>query len=95
MWHLDPSSRLATRHGPKIKGAVPHWGMDPHLTQCLRQYQVDPSSRLATTDMGRKLGAAVPLLGEAGSPCNIMLPGPSPTQVQSRILSMQPFDDNT
>ena len=51
--------------------------LGPYLTQCglgrdLRPYQVikwylDPSSRfgLATTDIGRKLGAAVPrLLGE-------------------------------
>ena len=45
--------------------------MGAHLTQCdqgrdLPPYQVDldPPNRLATTDMGRKLGAAVPLLGE-------------------------------
>jgi len=27
------------------------------------QWHIDPSSRLATTDIGRKLGRAVPLLG--------------------------------
>ena len=53
--------------------AVPLSGgeeMGPHLTQCgwaetyLRtKRHVDPSSRLTTTDMGRKVGAVVPLFG--------------------------------
>jgi len=53
--------------------AVPLSGgeeMGPHLTQCgwaetyLRtKRHLDSSSRLATTDMGRNLGAALPLLG--------------------------------
>ena len=36
------------------------------------KWHLDPSSRLATIDMGRKVGrgAAVPLLVGAGSPCN-------------------------
>jgi len=36
-WHLDPSSRLATTHGPKVGAAVPpFWGGDLVLrvTQC-------------------------------------------------------------
>jgi len=42
--------------------------------------------RLATTDMGRKVEGAVPLMGEAGSPCNTMWPaGPRPTFVPSGI----------
>jgi len=42
--------------------------------------------RLATTDMGRKLGA-VPLWGRrAGFPSNTMWPGPRPTSVPSGIL---------
>jgi len=72
-WSIQPFSH--NRHRPKIGGAVPlWWELGPHLTQCrlakvyLRtKCQLDPSSRLATTDMGRKLGAAVPyLLGELG-----------------------------
>jgi len=41
----------------------PFWGLDPHLTQCrlaeayLRtRWHLGPSSRLATIDMGRKVG---------------------------------------
>ena len=43
--------------------------------------------RLATTDMGRKVGAAVSLsVGGAGSPSNTMSPGPRPTSVPTGIL---------
>jgi len=42
--------------------------------------------RLATTDMGRKLGA-VPLWGGAGSPCNTMSPEPTSTSLSSGILT--------
>jgi len=46
--------------------------------------------RLATIDMGRKLGA-VPLLGGGtGSTCNTMRPGPRPTFVPSGILTVWP-----
>ena len=78
-WHLDPFSRLATIDvGRKVGGGllwpvVPFLGrglLGPQLTKCrlgrgLPPYQVafDPSSRLATTVMGRKLGKAVPLWG--------------------------------
>jgi len=46
------------------------------------KWHLDPSSRLATTDMDRKLGS-VPLL--AGG-ANTMWPGPRPTSVSSLIL---------
>jgi len=43
--------------------------------------------RFATVDIGRKVGAAVPLsVGEAGSSSNTMSPGPRPTSVTSGIL---------
>jgi len=42
--------------------------------------------RLATTDMGRKEGAAVPLLGGAGSSSNTMWPGPRSTSIPSGSL---------
>jgi len=52
--------------------------------------------RLSTLDVGRKVGAAVPLLGGgAGSPSNTMWPGSRPTpsyQVASSFI--QPFDYN-
>jgi len=64
-----------------------------HLTQCglgpglyIRiKWHLDPSSRLATIDMGRKLGLC-PFLGGAGSPSNALSPGPTPTFVPSDIL---------
>jgi len=58
----------------KCRAAVPLsvGELGPYLTQCgLRtKSHVDPSSRLATTDMGRKLdgeGKAVTLLGGGGA----------------------------
>jgi len=42
--------------------------------------------RLATIDMGRKLGGAVSLMGGAGSPSNTMWPMPRPTSLLSFIL---------
>ena len=50
------------------------------------KWHLDPSSRLATTDMGRKLGGAVPLIGGAGSPSNAMWPERRPTSMPSFIL---------
>jgi len=49
------------------------------------KWHLDPSSRLATTDMGRKW-AAVPLGVGDGSAFNTMLPGPRITFVPSSIL---------
>jgi len=43
--------------------------------------------RLATIDIGRKLGAVPPFLERgAGSPSTIMWPGPRPTSIPSSIL---------
>jgi len=81
--------------------------VSPHLTQCdwaeaylCTKWHLDPSSRLATTDMGRKSGA-VPLWGEgAGAPSNTLWPGTRPTSVPSGILihpavwSQQTWDEN-
>jgi len=62
--------------GRKLRGGVVsllRGELGPHLTQYgwaeayLRtKWHLDPSSRLATTDMGRKLGA-VPLSGDLGA----------------------------
>ena len=32
-WHLDPSSRLATTHGPKIGGSASLGELGPHLSK--------------------------------------------------------------
>ena len=69
-------------------GAVPPFrerGAGSNLAQCglgrgLPPYQVhlDPSSRLGTIDMGRKLGAVPPFWGRgAGSPSSTVWPGSS------------------
>jgi len=50
------------------------------------KWYLDPSSRLATTDMGRKLGDCAPSGRGAGSPSNTMWPGPRPTTTPSFIL---------
>jgi len=50
------------------------------------KWHLDPSRRLATTDMGRKLGAVPVWGGGAGSPSNTMSPGLRPTSVPSGIL---------
>jgi len=74
--------------------------MSPHLTQCRlaeaylpTKWHLDPSSRLATIDIGRKFGrgcCAFPLfflfLWGAGFSSNTMLPGPRPTSVPNSIL---------
>jgi len=75
---------------------VPLWGeLGPHLTQCRlgrglppTKWHLDPCSRLATKDMGRKLGGCCASFwrGGAGSPSNTMWPGPRPTYVPSGIL---------
>jgi len=49
------------------------------------KWHLDPSSQLATKDMGRKLGSAVPLWG-AGSTSNTMWPGTRPASIPSGIL---------
>jgi len=54
----------------------------------------DPSSRLATIDMCRKLGAVPPFCGGTGSPSNTKSPGPRPTYTPSGILIHQPLGHN-
>ena len=50
------------------------------------KWHLDPSGRLATTDMDLKL-KAVPLSGgEAGSPFNTISPGPRPSSLPSGIV---------
>ena len=49
---------------------------------------------MATTDMGRKEGASVPLLRLAGTPSNTMWPGPRTTSVQSSVFIHPPFGHN-
>ena len=82
------------RHGPKSGGAMPlftgSWIPILHNVASAEVYlptkwHLDPSSHLATTDMGRKLGA-VPLLEGARFPSNTMCPGPRPTSTPSFIL---------
>ena len=50
------------------------------------KWRLDPSSRLATIDMGRKLGAVLLWGGGPGFPSSTMWPGPRPTGVPSFIL---------
>jgi len=67
--------------------------LGPHLTQCRidrglphTKWHLDPCSRLATIDVGRKSGAP-PLFGEeAGSPSNTKSPGLRPTSIPGAIL---------
>jgi len=81
----------------EIRGCAPSGGRElgPDLTQCgqgkayhYTKWHLDPSSRLATTDMSRKLGALPPFWAGRGaeSPCNTMWHGPRLTSVPSGIL---------
>jgi len=60
---------FGNRHGPKIGGCAPVWRgrWVPIQHNVARaeaylhaKFHLDPCSRLATTDMGRKLGALLP-----------------------------------
>jgi len=82
MLHSRVSSH--NRHGPKSGGGccASYRGgkLGPNLTQChlgqvLPLWHPDPSSRLATTDIGLKVGAAVSLLWGSWVPSNTMWPG--------------------
>jgi len=67
----EMGDRGHNRHGPKI-GAVPVFGVgkvDLHVTQCglgrglpPSKWYLDPSSRLATINMGQKWGRLCPFL---------------------------------
>ena len=77
------------RNGPKIgQGLRPLLGrgLGPHLTHSLLGH-LDPSRRLTTISMGRKIGGSAPFLGRgAGSPSNIKSPGLRPTSMPTTIL---------
>jgi len=62
----------------------------PEAYLCAK-WHLDPSIRLATTDLGRKLGRLCPCFGGAGSPSSTMWPGSRPTSLPSGIL-MHPAD---
>jgi len=60
-------------HGPKIGGGAPLGGDGSPFNNVARteaylrtKWYLGPYSRLATIDMGRKVGAAVVLFGELG-----------------------------
>ena len=84
------------RHGPKTGGQCPFGGRSwvPTYHNVARaeayvstKWRLDPPSRLATTNMGRKLGRLRPFGGGvAGSPSNTMWPGPRPTPLPGGIL---------
>jgi len=50
------------------------------------KWHLDTSSHVATIDMGRKVGDAVPLSRGAESPFNTMSPGPMPTSVPNGMF---------
>jgi len=84
--------------GRKVGGAaVPliggwSWVLIQHNVAWVETYlhtkgHLDPSSRFATIDMDRKVGAAVPLFGGgAGSPSNTVSCGLRSTSVSNGIL---------
>jgi len=81
-WRLQPSSRLDTIHMGKNWGDVPLLnGSGSPSNNVAWAWHLDPSIRLATIDVDRKL-----FWGGAGSPSNTMSPGPRPTFVPSGIL---------
>jgi len=55
-------------------------------TYLCTKWHLDPSSRLATTDMGWKVWVLCPFWGRAGSPSNTIWPWLRPTSVPSFIL---------
>ena len=50
------------------------------------KWHLDPSSRLVTIDMGRKVGGTVPFRRGSWAPSNTVWPGSRPTSVPSGIL---------
>jgi len=86
-----PQRALAKNWGPSSPSEL-----GPHLTQCrvnrgayLRtKWHLDPCSRLAAIDKGRKFGRGVPPVFWEGaeSPSNTKSPGLRPTSVPSVIL---------
>ena len=83
------------RHGPKIgcvsllreASWIPMSHNVPWAEAYLRtKWHLDPYSRLATINMGRKLGSVSLFWGGAGSPSNALWLGPRPTYMRSAIL---------
>ena len=68
--------------------AVAEMGDRGHNIHEPSAWHLNPASRLATIDMGQKLGeVAAPLLrGRAGSPSNTTSPEPRPTSIPIGIL---------
>jgi len=93
------SDRSQNKHGPKRGGLLCPFqggGLDPRLTQCgmgrgppsYTKWHLDPSSRLSTIEMGRKLGWALPPFwgGRARSPSNTISLGQRPISLPRSIL---------
>jgi len=83
--------------GQKLGASPPIWGggLSSRLAQCdldqgllHAKFRLDPSSRLATMDMDRKLGRRLhPLFGKGElGPHLTQSPGPRPTSIPSGIL---------
>jgi len=84
-------------HPAKLGGCAPFlgrksWVPMQHNVAWAEAYlrakcHLDPSNRLVTIDMGRKLAGSAPFLGRGGgSPSNTMSLGPRPTSILSGIL---------
>jgi len=94
----EMGDRGHNRHEPKIGGCAAFFeagagsssstiwsGLEADLYDT--KWLLDPSSRLATIGMNRKLGTVPPFLWRgAKSPSNTMWPGPRPTSMPSAIL---------
>jgi len=101
-WHLDPSSHLATIHGPKVGGcSAPFLGgarspsntmlPGPRPTSIPSGILIHPAIWPQQT-LAENWGGAVPLWeGGAGSPSNTMCPGRGPPPCHVSSLSIQPF----
>ena len=82
---LNSTQQVSTDAGVKHLGVRIVYNVAWAEAYLRTKWHLDPSSRLATTDIGRKLGA-VPLRGGAGSPSNTMSPGWRSTCLPSGIL---------
>jgi len=84
---LGPQAHKSPRH----KWHLDHFSRFCRVHSCNRPTdRLNLSSPLATTDMGRKLGA-VPLLGGAGCPSNTMWLGLRPTSMPSFIFTARRY----
>jgi len=90
--------------GQKLKGAVPVLGggagsscntMRPEARPILcTKWHLDPSRRLATTNMGRNLGGCVPCVVELGPHLTQCCAGRDLPSYQVAFWSIQPFGHN-